>query len=257
MGPVAATSILPDDSVVVRLADRTVHVDATGRALVVRATWARADLGGSLVEAHPFSAVRRVRIRAGLAGAVAVQVELRSGRYVELGDSGTPEGARMTARAVADLCRCQLDAGGGEASVPMASARFSEADTFDDGLDFPTGPILVDRRAAQAALGVVPLEASPEPAASPVAPRPDPMDSRITREIVRVPKARPMASDLALPPEDDAPVFEALLRESQIAAALSPEGLQAALAPEITTPDDDFDHKPTVVGQARFEESAD
>ena len=114
--------------------------------------------------------------------------------------------------------------------------------------DFPTGPIAVDRRAARAAMGVVPIEVSPEPASGA-----DPVDTRVTREIAPVPRAsaRDTLRDLDVV---EAPVFQALLRESQIAEAMAPAGLEPSRPPPVDTVDDD--HKPTVVGLARFEPEA-
>lgn len=246
-----STSILPDDSVVVRLPDRTVHVDATEHLVRVRATYARRTLGGSVLAAYDFGQIRRLRVAPRSEGGVSLQLELKSGRVLSLGAAPSAEVAMLTGRAVADVCRCQLEAGHGSTELPTPSARFSEGNTFLEGLE-ATG-------------AVVPLLAGPEPASLGTAAdpehitdeRPHPRRAparagslyRVTRELKR--------KDI---PTDSGPVFGALLRESELASALDPRDLSQALAgsegPASTAPVTEApapgapDENPTQVGIA-------
>ena len=251
-----STAILPDDSVVVRLPDRTIHVDASRRAVQIRASSARHELGGSLVASHPFARVTRIRIVALDAdgGEVALTLELASGQSLALGRAPSRDVAMLTARAVADLCRCKLEAGQGITWVPPSRPELAAADHDPraDALDAPTGPIPAPRWAGSL-VGVVPLAEAAEPRRpddpEPITDERRPPDAlhRITRELVRPPRAAlegPLGAD-------GEPVFGALLRESEMAEALDPSDLEAVFrAAGATTGDEGLDQKPTLVGIA-------
>ncbi len=125
-----STSILPDDSVVVRMPDRTVHVDPKDLLVKIRATQPGKVLGGSIVEAYDFSQIRRLRIVPRAEGGVRLGLELKAGRTLHLGSAPSSDVAMLTGRAVADICRCKLDAGQGVTVLAGPSVVFTEQATF-------------------------------------------------------------------------------------------------------------------------------
>ncbi len=129
-----STSILPDDSVVVRLPDRTVHVDASEHWVRVRATHARQPLGGAVLAVYDFSQIRRLRIVPRAQGGVGLTLMLRHGEDLPLGVSPSSDVAMLTGRAVADICRCQLDAGHGVSVLAESTVQGSDPDTFKEAL---------------------------------------------------------------------------------------------------------------------------
>lgn len=242
--------MLPDDSMVVRLPDRIIHIDAVRRAVHVRASGARYDLGGSLVASHPFARVSRVRIVVLAPDEVRLSLELSTGQAVGLGHAASRDLAMLTARAVADLCRCNLDAGQGTTDVPPSRPD----------LEAITGPIPVpEPRWAGSLVGVVPL-VGPKPQTPPA--QKDALH-RITRELSRPPRAALTSEAIAAPPPDEGPtapaatgepaepVFGALLRESELAQALDPRELEAVFRAAGATTGEEPDQKATMVGVAR------
>lgn len=133
-----STSILPDDSVVVRMPDRTVHVDTKDLLVKVRATQPGAILGGSMVEAYDFGQIRRLRIVPRPEGGVRLQLELMAGRSLDLGAAPSSDVAMLTGRAVADICRCQLDAGQGVSVLAGPPVVWTEQSTFSPPAPAPT-----------------------------------------------------------------------------------------------------------------------
>lgn len=251
-----STSILPDDSVVIRLPGRTVHVDPRGRWVHVRAADREGSLEGSLVASHDFGQVRRVRLL-NEGSEVGVELELVRGGRLPLGRAPSLDLAMHTGRTVADLCRCQLDAGGGVGTVREASIQFTEASTFEapGGLG-----------------GVVPLS-NPDPETEPPT---DQESERATDEQLRPPDVRSTSAARStsaparapMPRTDslhrvtrelskadvdaarEEPVFEALLRESEMAAAMDPLALAESLAPRTLPDPPPEDLKETLVGVA-------
>lgn len=254
-----STSILPDDSVVVRLPDRTVHVDASEHWVRVRATHARQPLGGAVLAVYDFSQIRRLRIVPRAQGGVGLTLMLRHGEDLPLGVSPSSDVAMLTGRAVADICRCQLDAGHGVSVLAESSSQGSDPDTFKEVL--------------QSSGAVVPLDGPQAPASAPApvedpdritdeqpVPRTAPARAaslyRVTRELTREEVDRELATaDPAPAPVSAEPaaagVFGELLRQSQLASALDPNALQASLEPApAAAPNGDLpeDQKPTRVG---------
>lgn len=129
-----STTILPDGSIVVRLASHTVHLDVRTRAIHLRATTSRDELGGSILESFPQTAIDRVRLVRAPDGVHHLLLELRSGRELSLGRHGAYEMAMTTARAVSDLTRCRLEISQGSSALPLASDAFSAAVTYSDDL---------------------------------------------------------------------------------------------------------------------------
>lgn len=107
-----STTILPDGSVVVRLALQTVHVDVRTRAIHLRAP-SRDELSGSILESFPQSAVSRIRLIRDNGRGHLLFMELRSGRVLSLGQAPSQDMAMVTARVVADLTRCRVEVSDG------------------------------------------------------------------------------------------------------------------------------------------------
>ena len=143
-----STAILPDDSVVVRLPAQTIHIDATGRAIHLRATSTRRELGGAILASYPLGAAERLRLVRGPEG-VQLFLDLRSGDDLDLGISPSTEVAMLTARVIADLTRCKIEVTQGmvahlpgpddyedEAALLRGEGAFGPEDTLE-GEDAP------------------------------------------------------------------------------------------------------------------------
>lgn len=126
-----STAILPDGSVVVRLPSHTVHVDLRSRAIHLRASTSRDELGGSILESFPLTALARVRVVREREDLHHIELELRSKRRISLGTASAHEWAMTTARSVADATRTRLEISEGTVPLPSASEAFSAAQTFD------------------------------------------------------------------------------------------------------------------------------
>lgn len=146
-----STSIMPDGSIVVRLAWQTVHVDVRTRAIHLRAPSKSSELGGDILESFPQVAVDRVRILRGTEDSHHLMIELRSGRSLSLGHATTHEAAMMTARVVADLTRCKVEVSEGTVfNLPGPSQQFERGVTMEqdlslleiDPFDEPTSPAM-------------------------------------------------------------------------------------------------------------------
>lgn len=220
-----STSILPDDSVVIRLARETIHLSAKTAAIHVRAVHPRRDLGGSLLAAYPLTSAERVRLRPLLDGRVTLTLELRGGTTVSLGEAPGQDIAMVTARVVADVTRCMVEVSGPATAVkahlyePTGRLYWDEGtlpslarDDEDPDTDPPDGwrpppdltppPVIVRGEPDPVVSFPVARAEPPEPEA-PVAPR-----------IIRG------------QPEPQAPVFLDLLRESQMYEPVMPTPME-------------------------------
>ncbi|MCK6548066.1 hypothetical protein L6R52_19600 [Myxococcota bacterium] len=115
----------------VRLPSHTVHVDLRSRAIHLRATTSRDELGGSILESFPLTALARVRVIRERENVHHIELELRSKRRISLGSASAHEWAMTTARAVADATRTRLEISEETVPLPSASEAFSAAETFD------------------------------------------------------------------------------------------------------------------------------
>lgn len=227
----------------VRLPDRTVHLDPRVGFVQIRAPRGDHPLTGSVVAAHAFAEVKRLRMLA-REGAVDLELELESGARIPLGRAPSSDVAMLTGRAIADLCRCNLDAGQGVSNVLGPSTAFTEAATFDapPGAGVPPGVVTLSGPAPE------PDNAERITDERPSAPPRTDSLHRQTRELT---KAQVQAACAE-------PVFGALLRESELASALDPAALADDLMPRASTPepppvmpselDAPEDQKPTLVG---------
>lgn len=112
-----STAILPDDSVVIRLARETIHLCAKTRTIYVRAAHPSKEMGGSMLASYPLSAAERVRLEKSADDRVWIVLDLRSGKTIGLGDAPSQDVGMLTARMIADLTRCKLEVASGE--VPL------------------------------------------------------------------------------------------------------------------------------------------
>jgi hypothetical protein len=111
------TAILPDDSVVIRLARETIHLCAKTRSIHIRAAHPRKELGGSMLASYPLAAAERVRLERSSGDRVWLVLDLRSGQTIGLGDAPSQDVGMLTARMIADLTRCKLEVAAGEVSL--------------------------------------------------------------------------------------------------------------------------------------------
>jgi hypothetical protein len=126
-----STSILPDGSLVVRLPQHTIQIDVRTRAIHIRAPSHRDELGGSILESYPQTAIDRVRL-VREETAHHILLALKSKRAISLGTAPSHDAAMMTARVVADLTRCKVEVAQGVVGLPGPSAAFSAKVTFQD-----------------------------------------------------------------------------------------------------------------------------
>ena len=100
--------ILPDGSLLFRLAERTVHVDAGAGAIVVRDGSARDELTGTVLAELPFQAAAMVRLLTESAECSHLYLELEDGDTLDLGRMPIGEMSRHVAYALARLARCRV-----------------------------------------------------------------------------------------------------------------------------------------------------
>lgn len=243
-----STSILPDDSVVIRLARETIHLNASARAIHVRAAHPRRDLGGSLLASYPLSAAERVRLRPLVDGRVALVLELKGGVKIGLGDAPSQDVAMITARVVADLTRCKVDVSGPETRVKAHLYEPTGRLYWEDG----TLPSVESKKSSEAEpdtdppAGWTPPEPIPQPATpaprTPAAEFAAAVAPRIVRgEPVRRPatgssdagsSGQPSAQVGEAPGRvirgqpESGPVFADLLRESQMYEPVMPSPME-------------------------------
>ena len=217
-----STSIHRDDSVVVRLGGRTIQFDPMTQAIHLRSR-SNTEIGGAIEASFPFAAADKVRLWPGQLDEFYMALTLLSGASIRLGSAPSRDAAMLAARAIANLTRCKVEMSQGTVrELPGPSSQFCEADTMEDCTlarflradprpeDEPTRPIEI---------------------AGLVVPRPRPLLSEETGAIPLVPETLEAERVITQPDrpsrqtaEDiSSSIFEPLLRESEIHAAVAPD----------------------------------
>ncbi|MEM7517918.1 MAG: hypothetical protein AAF368_13465, partial [Planctomycetota bacterium] len=127
-----STSILPDDSLLIRHGPLVIHFDKERQLIHVRSVLDYRESGGSLLYQFSMKEAARVRIEPERDDKVSVVLEMDRGRRFPLGPPTAEDLATLTARVVAEITRCSFEIKQGmQDALPGPSPRFQAADTID------------------------------------------------------------------------------------------------------------------------------
>ncbi len=101
-------SILPDESIVVRLSTHTVHIDARGQGIHLREPSESAEEGGKVMASFPLEAADRVRMGQTRDGTLHLYLDLHTGDTLHLGEVPSSEAAMMASQVISEVTQCKV-----------------------------------------------------------------------------------------------------------------------------------------------------